>query len=352
MSIEHPSGRVREDNPYKDEPEIFNDADRRAVATPMQYSKPEKQKSRFFSLFRNKHSEKKQIDEDIFLKSQTEYLQKLASEAVSQQKDKYPFLSSFGKESLDERILAKTLRSLHRRLQKRDGAIAPFSDYQKERMAKIIREVYGTHVPAYTDMFRDLDERKPALEVYLGRDGAFMYYARRAQLWGRGEKTQGRIVYLNYPRGIKDESFSVEERRKYLKDRGITDVSNAIFIDTGYQGSIPEHILKTIFGIESPEEIDKRILLIESSYSDRRQVRRTSRDNSDVSVIEGSPMLAGSARGLYEHAGNKKLTPFAHPEDPFTIFSHEAIKFLCMRHFYLQGQQEAKKNSMSQKKAA
>ncbi len=352
MSIEHPSGRVKEENPYEKEPEFFNDADRRIVSTPIQNSKPEKRKANIFSLFGNKRREQAQPIEDPFLKSQVAYLEELASRTVEQHKNKYPFLSPFGKEDFDKRILEKTVRSLHHRLKKRNGMTGPLTEDQKGSLTRVLQEVYENHVPAYTDMFRELDERKPALEVYLGRDGAFMYYARRAQLWARGESTKGRVVYLNYPRGIQDESFSVEERRKYLKDRGITDVSNAIFIDTGYRGSIPEHILKVVFGIESIDEINKRILLIESTYENKRQVRRSRESGSDVGVIEGSPMLTSTARGLYKHAGNNKLTPYASPHDAVTIFLHEAIKFLCMRHFYLQGKQEAKGKSMHARKAA
>ncbi|MCI0597722.1 hypothetical protein L0Y34_01475 [Candidatus Parcubacteria bacterium] len=187
-------------------------------------------------------------------------------------------------------------------------------------------------------MFSELDERDAAMEIYLGRDAVFMYYARRALLWGRGEKSQKKVVYLNYSTLVKEERFTVEERRRYLRERGITDVSNAIFVDTGYVGSIPEHILKEVFDIHDREEIDKKILLI-SANDEKRMVRKSFRHDKTASIapIEWGPMFTRSATGLYEDKKTGKLQPIAKPSDAGTILGHETIKYLCMRHFYLLG---------------
>ncbi|MFZ2886853.1 MAG: hypothetical protein WA021_03470, partial [Minisyncoccia bacterium] len=152
------------------------------------------------------------------------------------------------------------------------------------------------------------------------------------------------VKYLNYSRNLRAPKFTVEERRQYLKDRGITDVHDLVFIDTGYQGSIPEHILHDIFGMNDYAEIDKRVLLLETGIASR-QIRKSPGANSgSVGMIEMSPMLTQSAVGLYSNPKSGKLAAYAQPNTPETILAHEAIKYLVMRHFYLQGRSERNKS--------
>lgn len=281
----------------------------------------------------------------------------LTNEITEKERAKYPFLTAFGTEAFDRRLLEKAALSHARRA--RDFAPEDMEGLRGKLLTEV-GKIYRYHIPAYSRIFLELDKRKRAQEIYLGRDGAFMYYGRRAQLWGRGEKTQGRVIYIWYSRmtmGISETKDgrklpgllpTKEQQERYLREHGVENVNNAIFVDTGHKGTVPKHILRDVFGV--PEnEVDEKILLVASDDFPKLRVRweteaEESRATDVANQIEKSPHLTREELGFYEDTGNSRLRPFAPPSEPIDIFAHECIKYLVMRHFYLQGRSEREGN--------
>ncbi len=136
--------------------------------------------------------------------------------------------------------------------------------------------------------------------------------------------------------------MTTSERKQYLQDRGIEDVSSAVFVDVGHIGTVPEYILRDVFGLTDPKEIDKRITMVASPFPVRKATRGMSTEESmRHSVgIETTAMPVMSATGLHRHSVTGKITPTEEPQSPETILQHECVKYLCMRHFYLKGKSE------------
>lgn len=251
----------------------------------------------------------------------------------------------FGDLPQDELLLQRVTEDFHRRMKRwesskpergahpYDPAINTLEGYLRSDIQQLVQN----HLPAYEDTFLELDKRETTQEVYLGRDAIFMYYSRRAQLLARGEKTAKRILYLNYPRSIMGGSFTTEERIEYLQSAGIKDISKCVFIDTGYRGSIPRHIM-SLFSIPE-EEMRHHILMIKSSAESKTQVPRRNlngRVEDDVHVIENAPKPADTAEGLYRDKISGKIKTYSRPFDVPQILRFEVLKYLAMRYFYMR----------------
>ena len=328
------SGFIKKENFY--EGRQFNDKDRRAVITDRLSGPISRSLRKIFS--------RNEVAREETLKP---FLANLASLVTEEQRAKYPFLTALGSENFDDRILTDTVRSYSQRVSKakknwrmRYAPVSP--EEQTNRIRDAILSVYRYHIPAYEAVFSDLDMRNAAQEVFIGRDGMFMYFARKAQFWGRGESGAGKVKYLVYGMTIRDSVMTTEERKQYLKDSGITDASDAVFVDVGHIGTVPEHILRDIFGFTDKNEINKRIAMIASPFPERKVTHEmTTEESMRHSVaIEKAPKPIWHVVGLHRHPKTGKITPTEGPERPETILEHECIKYLCMRHFYLKGQSE------------
>ncbi len=255
--------------------------------------------------------------------------------------DSYPYIpNEFGVQKYDLYVLNKICLTLKRRIQKSNGSPEIIDDFLlsdgAEPIINLIDSAYLHHIPHYTEMFEELDRRRvknPELqEVYIGRDATFMYQARRAQFIARRESAKS-LIYVNYPRNfISDTHMDTETRLQYLKDQGLTDIDNAVFIDTGFQGSIPRHIIRDVFGANN---IDDKILLIysinEPYLGDSGQRRHES-----VLEIEEAPQHEETAKALYNHKSGK-IKATGEPTGDTVRFKYDLLRLLIMRHFYLEG---------------
>lgn len=270
-------------------------------------------------------------------------LEELARKITKDESKKYPFLKKFGKEDFDTRVLSNVVHSFNERIKKEFNSSDKTKRWNKgetQNLKGLLDNVYKDHIPVYTDMVTELEKRSSSQEVYLGRDASFLYYARRAYLWGKGEKTKDQIRYIVFP--TKFTNFPTDEKTQYLQDNKIntTDINDTVFIDTGKAGSVPENIIRSVFNISDPKEIDSHILLMGGRES--RRVKLKAASMSLVSTIESAPKTIFRPSTLLKNEASGKLVPNVTHAAPEEILKHEAMKYLIMRHFYLQGKSERK----------
>jgi hypothetical protein len=120
-------------------------------------------------------------------------------------------------------------------------------------------------VELYRKVFLHLDTLNPRHdEVWLGRDGEMGYYARLAHT-----RKSKRVKYLIFPRSLIGMSRS--ETSSYLASNGVDpDGFCPYFVDSGYEGSIPEFLMKTLWDTEYYDEPGKFIRLFSSHREDYR----------------------------------------------------------------------------------
>lgn len=296
---------------------------------------------------------KEELPEDV--SALFSILEKSAREVIERYRATYPFLKAFGEFSpggnalFDEMALKKIVLAYRERLQKR-GRVEDIANQEvvaqlKYAIEYYMAETYAAHITAYTGVFEDLDELNFNQEVFIGRDGVYMYYAREAQRLARegqsADTLSRHVILLDYPTNFI-HTLTPNESKEYLHDHGITDVSNTVFIDTGYSGSVPEHILRHVFNVQDDAEVDKRIVLISSTLNNNRQSKGVQRrGGGGAAVVEESPKPHQKSDGVYRNTKAKKLESFALPETPEALLMHDVIQFMVMRHFYQQGLYES-----------
>jgi hypothetical protein len=185
-----------------------------------------------------------------------------------------------------------------------------------------------------------LDERSATREIFLARDASFMYYARRAQLLGRGESAN-KVVLINFSQRMLTAGFSQDELREYLASQGVTDVSDAVFVDTGWHGTIPAYLLTEVFEFQDEKEVNRHILLLESKNSHRQILRMKAGRITAKDIEDSIPKPEDSATGLYRDEKSGKVLAYSEPSrSALAYLQYDIFKYLCMRHFYLQGRSE------------
>jgi hypothetical protein len=228
------------------------------------------------------------------------------------------------------------------------------------------REIFSVlenDIPLYDKLFTELDsirETDKKVELYIGRDGIYGYEGRRAidiarrKKKTKEEKAQRKLIeihpkYINYNSFIKN-NFDEETKIKYLQDQGVDSSKDLIIFDTGYRGSIPEQILRSI-GF-SQEEIEKRIKILgtdfyknyESNYEEDLEEKTKIRNRlvkeipydlenyNKVARIEERPKRFMTSTGLYFNKKGK-LTPIEAPFLNEISFHYDLIE-LTIRQYY------------------
>jgi hypothetical protein len=226
-----------------------------------------------------------------------------------------------------------------------------------------IFSVFENDIPLYDKLFTELDsirETDKKVELYIGRDGIYAYEGRRAidiarrKKKTKEEKAQRKLIeihpkYINYNSFIKN-NFDEETKIKYLQDQGVDSSKDLIIFDTGYRGSIPEQILRSI-GF-SQEEIEKRIKILgtdfyknyESNYEEDLEEKTKIRNRlvkeipydlenyNKVARIEERPKRFMTSTGLYFNKKGK-LTPIEAPFLNEISFHYDLIE-LTIRQYY------------------
>ncbi|NCU37483.1 hypothetical protein EOL96_00240 [Candidatus Saccharibacteria bacterium] len=210
-------------------------------------------------------------------------------------------------------------------------------------------QVLRVDVDYYDKIFAEWDAKRIGSrdfqEVFLGRDGVYAYVGRRAQLFARRRKLGLRSdaifdfpTYLNYPRGFKD-GLDDTTKQVYLENK--INPGGAHYFDTGFNGSIPEDIMR-VLGV-SIEEWDARIRLLSSSLRDRTVLGlRGTKDERDqvVHTVEGHVKDVESAEGLYI-AESGSLEPYAKPKSAGERLAFRFSQLALHRHYYTQEMQRA-----------
>ena len=222
-------------------------------------------------------------------------------------------------------------------------------------------EVIENDVTKYDLLFSELDDYQndsKKIEIYLGRDGIYAYEARRALDIARRKKLIGERVkrrkiveihpkYINYNTFIKD-SYSEEDRKKYLESNGILSEQDMIIFDTGFTGSIPEQILKTL-GFKNPD-LEHRIKILGTYYTNKQNenespekieriqkrlvkgILANEESYRHVDIIEERPKNVMTANGIFEDQ-NGKLKPIENPYFNEFYFQYGLIE-LTLRQYY------------------
>ncbi|MFZ2887082.1 MAG: hypothetical protein WA021_04655, partial [Minisyncoccia bacterium] len=194
MSLEKSSGLIKKEDPFRADATSFTDADRSAVLKRRdqkdlagKVDAPEASRKGLMNAVRNfirkqekgKPNVEPKIEE---IDSMGKFLEELATTITRKEKNHYPFLTDLGTEAFDERILPKTIHAYEHRVQKIRKVVSnnppPLSFSRHSSISMVIEQqihsIYQAHIPAYTDMMINLDEKKTKTEVFLGRDAVFM----------------------------------------------------------------------------------------------------------------------------------------------------------------------------------
>lgn len=213
-------------------------------------------------------------------------------------------------------------------------------------------EAYKTDVPLYDKLYEELDKERlngrNLFEIYLGRDGVYAFFGRKAldlarrrnlgwkerrKLRESGDLVEIRPKYLVYPRLFRD-SLTTLEKKEYLESRKITTDQDWMFFDTGYVGSIPEDIMRTMGFQET--DMDDHIKLLSANNPSRRVrgINDSVRDTI-VNQIEHNAKDVNSAEGLSRNARGK-LEPIEKLTSPEEQFAFKMIREAIVRHFWLK----------------
>lgn len=236
--------------------------------------------------------------------------------------------------------------------------------------------VHEIDIPLYDTLFEEYDnlrkEGRNPFEVYLGRDADYADDSRRAQdvarrrKLGREERVRrkeaGEVVgvqrtRISYPRYFRDrgreESKEVKERlaeelRRFLKDEGIDEGLDLLFFDTGFNGTIAEHIMK-VQGL-SEEEIEQRIRLL-SAKKENRRVSGLDKNviDSIVYLIEDRAKKEYSAEGFTRDKKTGKFRHIAMPTSAKEQFHFLMIQQAVTRHYWLKEMSDGQQSSPSEK---
>ncbi len=338
--------KIQNENPFKKEVQKAEEAKNEAYQFYLLIKDPENEINKF--LIDEIEMFEKKIKESPALKKRCEILfltKEKYYEKITQRLARYLSLECAGNPKNIENLNLKRLKSVIRM-----------------GLQEII-SVIENDLPLYDKLFSELDSIRQTdkkVELYIGRDGIYAYEGRRAIDTARRrkktkeEKAQRKLLeihpkYINYNSFIK-MNFDEETRIKYLQDQGINSSQDLIIFDTGYRGSIPEQILRSM-GF-SKEEIEKRIKILgtdfyknflglyEENIEEKNKIRNRmvrgipySLENYNlVSNIEERPKRHMTSSGLYINEQGK-LTAIESPILNEVSFHYDLIE-LTIRQYY------------------
>ena len=199
--------------------------------------------------------------------------------------------------------------------------------------------VYEVDIPLYDKLYKEFDEIRQSgrstTEIFLGRDGIYAYFGRKAQAAARrkvSSMTKLFPQYLIYPRNFRD-NVGKKVLAEFLQQEEVTTDVDPLFYDTGFSGSIPEQIMQ-IQGF-TPEEIEKRIRLLSASVDHRRVKGIVAGARSDiVASIEANVKAENASFALIRDATSGKLRPISTPTSPRDRFLFAVVKQAIARHYW------------------
>lgn len=205
-----------------------------------------------------------------------------------------------------------------------------------QELLHFVQELYKNHIPLYDLAFSEWDALRASgrtmLEVYIGRDSAYAYIARRACNIAHGREPEEGIRYLVFPR-IFTQGLSSEEKSAYLRDCRIQAEDDPVIFDLCYNGTIPEAILKTL-GFNK-EETNKRIFLLSAKRPERQFQSIPDSCKNIVVDLQYSPKMEERAIGILHDPKTGKIKYIAKATSPKHQFLYLVLEFILTTH-YLQ----------------
>ncbi len=202
---------------------------------------------------------------------------------------------------------------------------------QIKHMLGLYRNIDTNDVPVYKQAAQRLKEvAKDRPQVFYGRDADYFYYAVKAEGFGVSGNKKPRKVYIN--RLLKDylNSPDSEERQRilaYLLQEKVTE--DALHIDTGFKGSVPEAVLRALNPKLSEEEINEKIKLLESRVVGRESMF----GGGVVEHIEDRPHQYGDIRGIKRDEKTDRLKVDYYKADSWKELEAWVVSQAVIRYF-------------------
>ena len=196
----------------------------------------------------------------------------------------------------------------------------------------LYRTIEIEDVPIYWEAMEKLQDLSADRNVVFGRDGRFFFTALKANDFGIKNNV---LKYVIVTRNIQNKE-SRKRIAQYLQQNGVT--LDFAFIDTGYVGSIPQLAINALMNTSSismsQEEIDKKILLLASSHSTRRELSRKLRTGQDYAIgrIEDRPQPFQSPTH-FEMDDHGRLRPILKPNRIDEQLRAWTVEHSIMRNF-------------------
>ena len=114
----------------------------------------------------------------------------------------------------------------------------------------------------------------------------------------------------------------------YLLQEKVT--ADAVHIDTGFSGSVPEAVLQNLNPELKPEEINERIKLLKSSHAGRESVVG---DETAVDLIENRPHAYGDVTNIQRDEKTGRLKVVYHKEDSWKELEAWVVSQAVIRYF-------------------
>jgi hypothetical protein len=193
-------------------------------------------------------------------------------------------------------------------------------------------------VPLYADGAERLAELNIKSRAVFGRDGKYFFTALKANEFGTEVDPDSALKYVFVTRAITGNTHSRQKVADYLKQQGVSIEYDA-FIDTGYQGSIPEFAIRQLADSENviidEDTVDRKIFLLSSSNPRRQELRSRlskGRAKDRVEYIEDRAQSIHSP-DQFEIDTDGQLTPSMTPNDYSTQVRAWTVEHAVMRNF-------------------
>jgi len=204
--------------------------------------------------------------------------------------------------------------------------------FRIQHAIKLYREVAAQDIPVYETAKEKLRAaHKNKKMVFYGRDTDYFYYAVKAARFGLYDNKKLKKVYVNSVLSDVLNNPDSEMRQRvmaYLLQEKIS--ADAIHIDTGFFGSVPEAVIKGLNPSLNNAEINSRIKLLESRRYERENIGLGS---DAVNIIEKRPHNYGDIIDIERSPVNGRLRPKYFKEDSWKQLEAWVVSQAVIRHF-------------------
>lgn len=204
------------------------------------------------------------------------------------------------------------------------------------KLFSLYREISDTDVPLYknaSDRLRKIGRDKD--KIFYGRDADYFYYAIKALQFGQKGEVKPKKIYINTM--LKNVLEDSSGKDLELRDRIIAYLlqekvpADALHIDSGFSGSVPEAVIRALDPDLNEDEINERIKLLSSHRMDREEI--SGRDEGTIISVESRSKHYGTITGIVRDEKNGKLRVVYNKPDPWREIEAWVIDQAVIRHF-------------------